>query len=97
MVIKNKTFRKKEKKDYSNADKPKKQAHWRQVVRIKCASAGARRPGNKPGGYPVNKVSPIVKCVPKGPAGADKLKPNGRRGKSGDPSKPAQYAASMCT
>ena len=53
------------KKDHTNPDKPKKQAHHRQVVRIKCASAQGRRPGNKPGGYPNTKASPVIKCVPK--------------------------------
>ena len=55
------------KKEKTNADKPNKQAHKRQVVRIKCMDddlSGRRK--DKPGGYPANKKSPVIKCVPKG-------------------------------
>jgi len=89
-------FRKKEKKEHNNPDKPKKVAHRRIVVRISCKNV-ARRPGNKPGGYPETKNSPIIKCVPKGPAGALKLKPNNRRAKKGADSKPLQYQKALCT
>ena len=73
-----------------------KAGHRRVVVRISCKNAKGRRPGNKPGGYPENKVAPIIKCVPKGPGGSKKLKPNNRRAKQGDPSKPLQYQNAMC-
>ena len=58
------------KKDRENPDKPKKSAHNRIVARIKCIDddlSGRRK--DKPGGYPVNKKSPVIKCVPKGKVG----------------------------
>jgi len=86
----------KEKKEKTNPDKPNRPAHKRIVVRIKCSGATARRK-NKPGGYPTVKKSPVIKCVPKGPGGAGKLKPNGRRsGKQGLDSKPLRYQKDVC-
>ena len=73
-------------------DKPKRPANWRVVVRPECKD-NARRNFNKPGGYPDKKGTPVIKCTRKGPAGTNKLKPNGRRyGKS----KIAEYQKNVC-
>merc|ERR1712233_192560 len=73
---------KQEKKEHKNPEKPKKAAMKRIIVRPECVD-NARRNFNKPGGYPDKKDAPVIKCTRKGPAGTNKLKPNGRRyGKS---------------
>ncbi|CBY15125.1 unnamed protein product [Oikopleura dioica] len=67
------------------AKKPRGPSHWRDVVRVECGPAsrvkGQSRPQNeKPlGGYPYQKLAPMIKCTRKGPNGAQKLKPNSRR------------------
>ena len=81
------------KKQQNDPSKPKKQANWRIVVRAECETL-VRRNGSKPGGYPLRKNAPVIKCTRKGPAGSNKLKPNGRRYGS---SKLLEYQNGICT
>merc|ERR1712004_357420 len=55
------------------AKKPRGPSHWRDVVRVECGPARkSGRPQNEVplGGYPVHKLSPMIKCTRKGPNGA---------------------------
>ena len=54
------------------------------------------RKKNKEGGYPAKKIAPVIKCVPKGKGGKNKIKPNNR--KRGDkPSKALLYQMQECS
>lgn len=74
-----------------NPDKPRRPGSWRVVVRPECLVTARRN--TKPGGYPVNKSAPIIKCTKKGPKNTEKTKPNGRRYKE---SKLLEYQVELC-
>ena len=65
------------------AKRPRGPSHYRDVVRVNCAvntRGGSNHENFTPlGGYPTQKVAPMVKCTRKGPNGTQKLKPNARR------------------
>lgn len=83
---------KQNKKIQTNPDKPRRPAHWRVIVRPECLNVARRQ--TKPGGYPEVKAAPLIKCTKKGPAGAKKIKPNGRRYKA---SKVLEWQDNMCS
>ncbi|CAG5110061.1 Oidioi.mRNA.OKI2018_I69.chr2.g4507.t1.cds [Oikopleura dioica] len=82
-------YRVKPRKTWENRDeekiakRPRGPSHYRDVVRVNCAvntRGGSNHENFTPlGGYPTQKIAPMVKCTRKGPNGTQKLKPNARR------------------
>merc|ERR1711894_414589 len=60
--------------------KPRKTWENRDEEKIASRRGGMNHENATPlGGYPTQKLAPMVKCTRKGPGGAQKLKPNARR------------------